>query len=48
VVFDIYNDDYILQEGGPERHAPGSIEKESRWVRVQRENSAAPTRPAIG
>jgi len=36
--FDIYNDDYILQEGAKAGMLPESIEKEKKVGRVQREN----------
>ena len=38
LVFDIYNDDYILQEGAKAGMLPESIEKEKRIGRLQREN----------
>jgi imidazolonepropionase-like amidohydrolase len=38
LVFDIYNDDYILQEGAKNGMLPESIEKEKQVGRVQREN----------
>jgi imidazolonepropionase-like amidohydrolase len=38
LVFDIYNDDYILQEGEKAGMLPESIEKEKQLGRVQREN----------
>jgi imidazolonepropionase-like amidohydrolase len=38
LVFDIYNDDYILQEGPKIGLLPESIEKERQIGRVQREN----------
>ena len=38
LVFDIYNDDYILQEGPKVGMLPESIEKERQIGRVQREN----------
>jgi imidazolonepropionase-like amidohydrolase len=38
LVFDIYNDDYILQEGLKAGMLPESIEKEKRIGRLQREN----------
>jgi imidazolonepropionase-like amidohydrolase len=38
LVFDIYNDDYILQEGAKNGMLPESIEKEKLVGRVQREN----------
>ena len=38
LVFDIYNDDYILQEGAKSGMLPESIEKEKKLGRVQREN----------
>ncbi|HEX9223759.1 MAG TPA: amidohydrolase family protein, partial [Candidatus Acidoferrales bacterium] len=38
LVFDIYNDDYILQEGGKAGMLPESIEKEKKLGRLQREN----------
>jgi imidazolonepropionase-like amidohydrolase len=37
-VFDIYNDDYILQEGAKAGMLPESIEKEKKIGRLQREN----------
>jgi len=37
-VFDIYNDDYILQEGEKAGMLPESIEKEKKLGRLQREN----------
>ncbi len=37
-VFDIYNDDYILQEGAKVGMLPESIEKEKKIGRLQREN----------
>jgi imidazolonepropionase-like amidohydrolase len=38
LVFDIYNDDFILQEGAKAGMLPESIEKEKKVGRVQREN----------
>jgi imidazolonepropionase-like amidohydrolase len=38
LVFDIYNDDYILQEGARVGMLPESIEKEKKLGRLQREN----------
>ena len=38
LVFDIYNDDYILQEGAKVGMLPESIEKEKKIGRQQREN----------
>jgi len=38
LVFDIYNDDFILQEGGKAGMLPESIEKEKKLGRLQREN----------
>jgi imidazolonepropionase-like amidohydrolase len=38
LVFDIYNDDYILQEGEKAGMLPESIEKEKQLGRLQREN----------
>lgn len=38
LIFDIYNDDYILQEGAKAGMLPESIEKEKQVGRVQREN----------
>jgi imidazolonepropionase-like amidohydrolase len=38
LVFDIYNDDYILQEGAKVGMLPESIEKEKKLGRLQREN----------
>ena len=38
LVFDIYNDDFILQEGAKVGMLPESIEKEKRIGRLQREN----------
>lgn len=38
LVFDIYNDDYILQEGAKVGMLPESIEKERKIGRLQREN----------
>jgi imidazolonepropionase-like amidohydrolase len=38
LVFDIYNDDFILQEGVKAGMLPESIEKEKRLGRLQREN----------
>jgi imidazolonepropionase-like amidohydrolase len=38
LVFDIYNDDYILQEGAKNGMLPESIEKEKQIGRIQREN----------
>jgi imidazolonepropionase-like amidohydrolase len=38
LVFDIYNDDYILQEGPKVGMLPESIEKEKKIGRLQREN----------
>jgi imidazolonepropionase-like amidohydrolase len=38
LVFDIYNDDYILQEGLKVGMLPESIEKEKKLGRIQREN----------
>ncbi len=38
LVFDIYNDDYILQEGQKAGMLPESIEKEKKLGRLQREN----------
>jgi imidazolonepropionase-like amidohydrolase len=38
LVFDIYNDDYILQEGAKAGMLPESIEKEKKVGRMQREN----------
>jgi imidazolonepropionase-like amidohydrolase len=38
LVFDIYNDDYILQQGEKAGMLPESIEKEKKLGRVQREN----------
>jgi len=38
LVFDIYNDDYILQEGEKAGMLPESIEKEKKIGRLQREN----------
>jgi imidazolonepropionase-like amidohydrolase len=38
LVFDIYNDDYILQEGAKAGMLPESIEKERKLGRLQREN----------
>ena len=38
LVFDIYNDDYILQEGAKAGMLPESIEKEKKLGRLQREN----------
>ncbi|GAC1460272.1 MAG: amidohydrolase family protein [Gemmatimonadaceae bacterium] len=38
LVFDIYNDDYILQEGARNGMLPESIEKEKQIGRIQREN----------
>jgi hypothetical protein len=46
-VFDIYNDDYILQEGAKNRMLPESIEKEKQVGRIQRETSGARTRQEI-
>jgi imidazolonepropionase-like amidohydrolase len=37
-VFDIYNDDFILQEGAKAGMLPESIEKEKKIGRLQREN----------
>lgn len=38
LVFDIYNDDYILAEGAKAGMLPESIEKEKKLGRLQREN----------
>jgi imidazolonepropionase-like amidohydrolase len=38
LVFDIYNDDFILQEGAKSGMLPESIEKEKKIGRTQREN----------
>ena len=38
LVFDIYNDDYILQEGAKAGMLPEAIEKEKKIGRLQREN----------
>jgi imidazolonepropionase-like amidohydrolase len=38
LVFDIYNDDYILQEGAKAGMLPESIEKEKKIGRLQRDN----------
>jgi imidazolonepropionase-like amidohydrolase len=38
LVFDIYNDDFILQEGSKAGMLPESIEKEKKIGRLQREN----------
>jgi imidazolonepropionase-like amidohydrolase len=38
LVYDIYNDDFILQEGAKVGMLPESIEKEKRIGRLQREN----------
>lgn len=38
LVFDIYNDDYILQEGAKAGMLPESIEKEKKLGRMQRES----------
>jgi len=38
LVFDIYNDDYILQEGAKAGMLPESVEKEKKLGRLQREN----------
>jgi len=38
LVFDIYNDDYILQQGTKAGMLPESIEKEKKIGRLQREN----------
>lgn len=38
LVFDIYNDDFILQEGAKAGMLPESIEKERKLGRLQREN----------
>lgn len=38
LVFDIYNDDFILQEGAKAGMLPESIEKEKKIGRIQREN----------
>jgi imidazolonepropionase-like amidohydrolase len=38
LVFDVYNDDYILQEGAKAGMLPESIEKERKIGRLQREN----------
>jgi imidazolonepropionase-like amidohydrolase len=38
LVFDIYNDDFILQEGAKAGMLPESIEKEKKLGRLQREN----------
>ena len=38
LVFDIYNDDFILQEGAKAGMLPESIEKEKKVGRLQREN----------
>ncbi len=38
LVFDIYNDDFILQEGARAGMLPESIEKEKKIGRLQREN----------
>jgi len=38
LVFDIYNDDFILQEGAKNGMLPESIEKERKIGKVQREN----------
>lgn len=38
LVFDVYNDDYILQEGEKAGMLPESIEKEKQIGRLQREN----------
>lgn len=38
LVFDIYNDDYILQEGAKVGMLPESLEKEKKIGRLQREN----------
>ncbi|GAC1638839.1 MAG: amidohydrolase family protein [Candidatus Acidiferrum sp.] len=38
LVFDIYNDDFILQEGAKAGMLPESIEKEKKIGRMQREN----------
>src|SRR5215467_11961864 len=38
LVFDIYNDDFILQEGAKSGMLPESIEKEKKVGRTQREN----------
>jgi len=38
LVFDIYNDDYILQQGAKAGMLPESIEKEKKVGRLQREN----------
>jgi imidazolonepropionase-like amidohydrolase len=52
LVFDIYNDDYILQEGAKVGMLPESIEKERKIGRLQRENFRkaflAGTRMAFG
>jgi imidazolonepropionase-like amidohydrolase len=52
LVFDIYNDDYILQEGLKAGMLPESIEKEKKLGRLQRENfrraHAAGARLAFG
>src|SRR2546423_10839931 len=38
LVFDIYNDDYIRQEGAKDGMLPESIEKENKIGLLQREN----------
>lgn len=38
LVFDIYNDDYILPEGAKAGMLPESIEKEKKISHLQREN----------
>jgi imidazolonepropionase-like amidohydrolase len=38
LVFDIYNDDFILQEGAKAGMLPESVEKEKKLGRLQREN----------
>jgi len=38
LVFDTYNDDYILQEGAKAGMLPEAIEKEKKIGRLQREN----------
>jgi imidazolonepropionase-like amidohydrolase len=52
LVFDIYNDDYILQEGAKAGMLPESIEKEKKIGRLQRESfrraHAAGARIAFG
>jgi len=46
LVFDISNDDYILQEGAKAGMLPESIEKEKKIGRLQRENFAMHFNPA--